>query len=195
LASKHFQCSDKNKHYANRAVLKVTLTSLIKREKTMFGLALSIGGLGGVATWLSFGPLAGFVTIWAIFIGWAQYFHNGADNAALKNTIVCSIYGAVLAGVAFILMGLIPLGDVLTAPVWVAVTVFILVMGASIPAFSVIPSAVYGYAATAAYAIHVGGSATAMDMTNPVLVVSLSIIVGALFGMASARLSALISGS
>lgn len=161
----------------------------------MFGLALSIGVLGGVATWLSFGPLAGLVTIWAIFIGWAQYFHNGADTAALKNTIVCSIFGAVLAGVAFILMGLIPLGDVLTAPVWVAVTVFILVMGASIPAFSVIPSAVYGYAATAAYAIHVGGSATAMDMTNPVLVVSLSMIVGALFGLASAKLSALISGS
>ncbi len=87
----------------------------------MFGLALSIGLLGGVATWLAFGPLAGLVTIWAIFIGWAQYFHNGADTAALKNTIVCSIFGAVLAGVAFILMGLIPLGDLLTAPVWVAV--------------------------------------------------------------------------
>ena len=128
----------------------------------MFGLALSIGVLGGVATWLSFGPLAGLVTIWAIFIGWAQYFHNG---------------------------------DLLTAPVWVAVTVFILVMGASIPAFSVIPSAVYGYAATAAYAIHVGGSTSAMDMTNPVLVVSLSIIVGALFGLVSAKLAALISGS
>jgi hypothetical protein len=162
----------------------------------MFGLALSIGVLGGVATWLSFGPLAGFVTIWAIFIGWAQYFHNGADTAALKNTIVCSIFGAVLAGVAFILMGLIPLGDVLTAPVWVAVTVFILVMGASIPAFSVIPSSVYGFAATAAYAIHVSGSsATAMDMTNPVLVVSLSIIVGAVFGLVSAKLAALISGN
>lgn len=159
----------------------------------MFGLALSIGVLGGVATWLAFGPLAGLVTIWAIFIGWAQYFHNGADNAALKNTIVCSIFGSILAGVAFILMDLVPLGALLTAPVWVAVTVFLLVMGASIPALSVIPSSVYGYAATAAYLIHVGGSATAMDMTNPVLVISLSIIVGALFGMASAKISAMIS--
>ncbi len=161
----------------------------------MFGLALSIGVLGGVATWLAFGPLVGLVTIWAIFIGWAQYFHNGADNAALKNTIVCSIFGSILAGVAFILMDLVPLGALLTAPVWVAVTVFLLVMGASIPAFSVIPSSVYGYAATAAYLLLVGGSATAMDMTNPVLVVSLSIIVGALFGLVSAKLAALISGN
>ena len=160
----------------------------------MFGLALSIGGLGALATWLAFGPLAGFVTIWAIFIGWGQYFHNGADMAALKNTIVCSIFGSVLAGVAFILMGLIPLGDVFTAPVWVGVTVFILVMGASIPALSVIPSAVYGFAATAAYAIHVGGSTSAMDLSNPVIVVSLSIIVGALFGLASAKVAGMISG-
>ncbi len=161
----------------------------------MFSLALSIGGLGAVATWLAFGPLAGLVTIWAIFIGWGQYFHNGADNAALKNTIVCSVFGSVLAGVAFILMGLVPLGDLLTAPVWVGVTVFALVMGASIPAFSVIPSAVYGYAATAAYAIHVGGSTSAMDMTNPVLVVSLSLVVGAVFGLVSAKVNTMISGS
>jgi len=161
----------------------------------MFSLALSIGGLGGVATWLAFGPLAGLVTIWAIFIAWASYFHNGADISALKNTIVCGIFGAVLAGAAFILIGALPLGDVLTAPVWVGVTVFVLVMGATLPMFSVIPSAVYGYAATAAYAIHVGGSPTAMDFSNPVLVISLSLIVGAAFGCASARLNALISGS
>lgn len=159
----------------------------------MFGLALSIGGLGGVATWLALGPLAGFVTIWAIFIAWGSYFHNGADTAALKNTIVCGIFGAVMAGIAFILIGAVSLGDVLTAPVWVGVSVFVLVMGASIPALSVIPSAVYGFAATAAYTLHVGGSTSAMDMTNPVIVISLSIIVGAVFGLLSGKLSAMIS--
>lgn len=160
----------------------------------MFGLALSIGGLGGVATWLALGPLAGFITIWAIFIAWGSYFHNGADTAALKNTIVCGIFGAVMAGIAFILIGAVSLGDVLTAPVWVGVTVFILVMGASIPALSVIPSAVYGFAATAAYTLHVEGSNTAaMAMDNPVIVISLSIIVGAVFGLLSGKLSAIIS--
>lgn len=170
----------------------------------MFPLALSIGGLGGLATWLALSPLAGFVTIWAIFIGWGQYFHNGADNAALKNTIVCSIFGSVLAGVAFALITKVGLGEgtslAVNAAVWVGVTVFALVMGASIPAFSTIPSAVYGYAATAAYAIHAGADLSAagntlnMDTTNPVVVVSLSVIVGAVFGMVSGKVAAMISG-
>ena len=155
----------------------------------LVALALSIGGLGGVATWLSFGPLAGFVTIWAIFIAWGSFFHNGADNAALKNTITAGIFGAVLAGVAFILMDAVSLGDKFTAPVWVAVTVFLLVLGSKVPAFSVIPTAVYGYAATAAYAIHVGGSTSAADLTNPVVVIALSFIVGAVFGMVSGKLA------
>ena len=155
----------------------------------LVALALSIGVLGGVATWLSFGLLSGMVTIWAIFIAWGAYFNNGADSAALTNTIVCGIFGSIMAGVAFILMGAIPLGDVLTAPVWVAVTVFILVYASKVPALSVIPTGVYGFAATAAYAIHVGGSTSAADLTNPVVVVSLSFVVGTLFGLVSAKLA------
>lgn len=171
----------------------------------MFGLALSIGGLGGVATWLALSPLAGMVTIWAIFIAWASYFHNGADTAALKNTIVCGIFGSVMAGIAFALITKVGLGEgtplAINAAVWVGLAVFVLVMGATIPAFSVIPSAVYGFAATAAYAIHAGedlsaaGNTLAMDFSNPVLVISLSIIVGAIFGMVSGKVSAMISGS
>jgi len=170
----------------------------------MFALALSIGGLGGLATWLALSPLAGMVTIWAIFIGWGQYFHNGADSAALKNTIVCSVYGSILAGVAFALITQVGLGDTtslaVNAAVWVGVTVFVLVLGASIPAFSVIPSSVYGYAATAAYAIHAGadlsaaGSTLATDFSNPVIVVSLSLIVGAVFGLVSGKVAAMLSG-
>lgn len=167
----------------------------------MFALALSIGGLGGVATWLALSPLAGMVTIWAIFIAWGSFFHNGADTAALKNTIVCGIFGSVLAGVAFALITNVPIGPLpVNAAIWVGVTVFLLVMGATIPAFSVIPSAVYGFAATAAYAIHAEpglaatGKTLAMDFSNPVIVISLSLIVGAVFGLLSGKLSAMISG-
>ena len=159
----------------------------------LVALSLSIGVLGGIATWLSFGLLAGMVTIWAIFIAWGSYFHNGADSAALKNTIACGIFGAVMAGIAFAMMGMVPLGDTLTAPVWVAVTVFILVFASQVPALSVVPTLDYGYAATAAYAIHVGGSTTAMDLSNPVVVISLSMIVGTVFGMLSGKLSAILT--
>jgi hypothetical protein len=161
----------------------------------LVALALSIGGLGAVATWLALGPLAGMVTIWAIFIAWGSYFHNGADTAALKNTIVCGIFGSVMAGVAFILMGQVSLGDVFTAPVWVGVTVFVLVFASQVPALAVIPTSVYGYAATAAYVLHVGGDPLAADLSNPIIIVSLSMIVGAVFGMLSGKLSAALSGS
>ncbi|HDY84931.1 hypothetical protein LCGC14_0575460 [marine sediment metagenome] len=170
----------------------------------MFALALSIGVLGGIATWLSLSPLAGMVTIWAIFIAWGAYFHNGANTAALKNTIVCGIFGSVLAGIAFALITKVGLGQgtplAVNAAVWVGLAVFVLVMGATIPAFSVIPTAVYGFAATAAYAIHAGpelstaGNTLAMDFSNPVIVISLSFIVGALFGMVSGKVAAMISG-
>jgi hypothetical protein len=143
--------------------------------------------LGAVATWLALSPLAGMVTIWAIFIAWGSYFHNGADATVLKNTIVCGIFGSVLAAVAFALITKVGLGEgmllAINAAVWAGLAVFVLVMGATIPAFSVIPAAVYGFAATAAYAIHAGedlsaaGNTLAMDFSNPVIVISLSRII------------------
>ncbi len=159
----------------------------------MFSLALSIGVLGGVATWLAFGPLSSLVVIWGIFVAWGAFFHSGGDSAALRSTIICGILGAVLAGVALFLAGVLPLGG-LAAPVAVGVMVFVLVMFASIPAFSTIPAAVYGFALTAALALTGGGSVTALSAANPVVVISLSIIVGAVFGLLSAKVNGMISG-
>ena len=162
----------------------------------LVALALSIGALGGVATWLALSPLAGMVTIWAIFIAWGSFFHNGGDGAALKNNIVCGIFGSIMAGVAFALITNVGIGSLpVTAAVWVGVTVFILVYASKVPALAVIPTAVYGYAATAAYAIHAGedlsaaGSTMAMDLSNPVAVISLSFIVGTIFAMVSGKLA------
>ncbi|MFW5450983.1 MAG: DUF1097 domain-containing protein [Methylophagaceae bacterium] len=159
----------------------------------MFSLALSIGVLGGVATWLAFGPLSSLVVIWGIFVAWGAFFHSGGDSAALRSTIICGILGAVIAGVALFLAGVLPLGS-LAAPVAVGVMVFVLVMLASIPVFSTIPAAVYGFALTAALALTGGGSVTALSTANPVVMISLSIIVGAVFGLLSAKVNGMISG-
>ena len=162
----------------------------------LLALALSVGGLGGVATWLALSPLAGFVTIWAIFIAWGAFFHSGGDNAALVSTIVSGIFGAVIAGVAFALITHVGLGSLpVTAAVWVGVMVVVLVLGSAIPIFSTVPVAVYGFAATAAYAIHAEPelAATAKtllpDISNPVAVIALSFIVGAVFGWVSGKLA------
>ncbi|MDD2833428.1 MAG: DUF1097 domain-containing protein [Methylotenera sp.] len=162
-------------------------------------LALSIAILGGVWAFLALGPLAGSVLVWAGFIAWGSYFHSGADGAALQKTIAGTIYGAILAGIALFLVVNNPVGlpGAIAAPAYVAVTVFFLVIVASINLLSVVPANVYGYAATVAYALHqptadgVGplASLTAADLTNPVLLLSLSFVIGALFGLVSGKLA------
>ena len=103
------------------------------------------------------------------------------------------IYGAVIAGVALFLVGMNPLGlpGAVGPAVYIAATVFLLIIVASQSLLSVVPANVYGYAATAGYALQTAGagSVTAMDMTNPVLLVAVSTILGALFGMASGKVA------
>jgi len=159
-------------------------------------LALSIAVLGGVWAFLALGPLGGdapMALVWVGFIAWGCYFHTGGDTAALQKTIAGMIYGAVIAGIALYLVSSGTLGGLgdLAAPVIIAVTVFFLVIVAGNTMLSVVPANVYGYAATAGLALTAGtaGNTMAMDMTNPVLLVALSTVLGAVFGMLSGNLS------
>lgn len=162
-------------------------------------LALSIAVLGGVWAFLALGPLGGaapIALVWVGFIAWGCYFHTGADDAALQKTIAGMSYGAVIAGVALTLVAsgaLASLGS-LAAPVIIAVTVFALVIVAGMSLLSVVPANVYGYAATAGLALTAGtaGNATAMNLTNPVLLVIVSVIIGAIFGMVSGKLAGML---
>jgi len=162
----------------------------------LVALSVSIALLGGIWAYLALGPLAGMVLVWAGFIAWGCYFHTGGDNAALQKTIAGMIYGAVLAGIALFLVGLNPIGlpGAAGPAVYIAVTVFFLVIVAGFNLLSVVPANVYGYAATAGYALESKNMAvTAMNMTNPVLIVALSIVIGAVFGMLSGKLSGMLS--
>jgi hypothetical protein len=161
-------------------------------------LSVSIAVLGGVWAFLALGPLTGKVLVWAGFIAWGCYFHTGGDTAALKKTIAGMIYGAILAGVALLLVGANPLhlAGAAGPAVYIGVTVFFLVIVAGQSLLSVVPANVYGYAATAAYALQTAGAGSpmAMDLTNPVLLVSLSAICGAVFGMLSGKLAGALGG-
>ena len=156
-------------------------------------LALSIAVLGGVWAFLALGPLAGSVLVWAGFIAWGCYFHTGGDNAALQKTIAGMIYGAVIAGIALALVVTNPvsLPAAIAAPVYIAVTVFFLVIVAGINLLSVVLANVYGYAATAGYALstNTAASYSAMNLSNPTLIVALSVVFGAVFGLLSGKLA------
>src|SRR5688572_26118132 len=99
-------------------------------------LAISIGGLGGIATWIYLGYLPD-LQIWATFIAWACFFHCGGKENGLKTTIICNIAGAILAWIAVVIFanssGVLAAVPGLWAGILVGITVAIMVLLANIP--------------------------------------------------------------
>ena len=156
-------------------------------------LAIVIGLMGGLLTWLMFGPLAG-LSLWAAFIAWGSFFNQSGGEAGLQKSLIAGIWGAVCATIAFALLNsgvLAGLGS-LGAPVAVGATVLLMVLGAHVPLLSAIPASVYGYAATAAFALmgnHVGDALSMNIGTMPALNVIASMVVGGVFGYVSEKIA------
>ena len=167
-------------------------------------LSLSIAVLGAIWAFLALGPLSGYVLVWAGFIAWGCFFHSGADNNALSKTIVGTSYGALIGWIALLIIVNVPvpaLGVVWSAIV-VGVTVFFLVIVASIKLLSVVPANVYGYAAIVGYSLHQPSTPpstgplqnlTAASFANPLILLIVSLVIGALFGFASSKLSGVLT--
>ena len=69
-----------------------------------------------------------------------------------------------------------------------------MVLLANVPMFASIPAQVYGFASTVAYAMMKGGSVTEASMANPVVVIILSMILGAVFGYVSEKVAGMLAG-
>lgn len=153
-------------------------------------LAVIIGVMGGIATWIVFTLGSKYVLIWAIFIGWASFFHCGGKEAGLKNSAIANVWGVICAAVALIVvlaMGVTPV----TAGICVGVTVLIMILGAKVPALGAIPASVYGYAAAAGLFLH--GSAAYGEGTTAVIHVAIaaavSLVVGNILGIISEKIA------
>lgn len=160
----------------------------------ILALAISIGLLGGIATWLFLGPIGGLgLSIWAAFIAWASFYHCGGKEAGLQKTIVNNIYGAIVGWVALLVVTQIPLATALGLPVWagicVAVAVFILVIAAKSPLLSDIPAGVLGFASVVALSLAGGklSALTAASFENPLVNIVISMVIGAIFGYVSEK--------
>lgn len=165
-------------------------------------LAISIGVLGGVATWLFLGPLAGGLQIWAAFIAWACFFHCGGKEAGLKATIMANIAGAVMAWLTLLAVSRGGFGESLGLPLWagicVGIGVLVMILLANIPAFAAIPALVYGFAATAGYALLATdglANLTAAGLGNPLVTIILSMIAGAALGYLSEKVAGVLVAS
>ena len=152
--------------------------------KNALGISLGICAL--VWTYIAVFVLGDYVQVWAGFIAWGAYFTVGKD--ALKKTISATIFGAVLAGIAVLLhtyLGM--LGD-FAWPVAVGITVWGLT---AVPKFSDIPANVFGYAATFGFMLLTNSadmySVTTVAVSNPIIISSISFILGSASGMISEK--------
>ncbi len=166
---------------------------------SLTALSISIGVLAGLATFLAVGPFSGIFLIWAATIAWAAYFALGGNQEALKNTIICGIFGVFMAWLTALEITTIPsdaaLGFPFMAALAVTFAVVVLCLAANIPALSTIPASVLGYSSTFAYLLQTPDTLTqdvllGVSFANPLLVISVSIVVGTYFGQWSAQLSA-----
>ncbi len=162
-------------------------------------LSFSIALLSGVATFLAVGPLRGLFLIWAATIAWAAYFFLGADKVALKSVITCGTFGVFMAWLGAIqITNIAPdaaLGFPLMASIAVTVTVLVTCLAANIPQLSCIPASVLGYSATFAYLLQTPEMLNKavlfnISLNNPLLLVPISIVIGAYFGQTSAKFAA-----
>jgi hypothetical protein len=158
-------------------------------------LAISIGVLGGIATWAFVGPLAAVgLQIWAAFVAWGAYYHSGGKEASLKTNIPAHIWGALLAWAS--LLATLALANALGLPIaagiCVGIGVVILVFGANMPLLAQIPSAVYGFASVAAFALLGAGNLdklTSASIGNPLINIIVSMVIGALLGWVSEKIA------
>ena len=164
---------------------------------SLVALSTSVAVLGAVATWLALGPLSGFFLIWAGFIAWGAYFALGGDINALKSLLICSLFGVFIAWITALLVIHIPLPiGSFSPPVWVGITVFLVVYASRFEALSTVPATVFGYASTFAYILEAGKldamSLGMMGIGNPAIVVAVSMIIGGIFGLLSNRLAGIL---
>jgi hypothetical protein len=147
----------------------------------LIALAISIGVLAVVATWLFLGPLAAIDgQIWQAFVAWACFFHCGGKMEGAQKTAICMVAGAVVGALSVMLAGQLGALGGLAAPVAVGIGACAAVLAAHIGLLSTIPATVYGFACVAGLILLKG--LTPVGALTPTIV---SIVVGAVFGLLS----------
>lgn len=155
--------------------------------KAYFALAISVGLLAILDTWLFAVPLAEFLPglVWISFVAWGCHFHSGGGMGGMTTAMVGMSFGALVGMVAVILAGgvLAGLGD-FAAPVAVGLGAFVICLASAVPFLKTIPASVYGFASVAGPILLAG-----MTPTEAIIPVVVSIIIGALFGIVSEKLA------
>jgi hypothetical protein len=152
-----------------------------------FALAVSVGLLAVLDTWLFVVPLATLLPglVWISFIAWGCHFHSGGGVKGMTTAIVGMSFGALVGMVAVMLAGgpLAGTGD-LAAPIAVGLGAAVICLASKVPLLATIPASVYGFASVAGPILLAG-----MTPQQAIVPTVISIVIGALFGIASEYLA------
>ena len=146
-------------------------------------LAVSVGVLAVVATWLFFlDPLvAAHLQVWIAFIAWGCHYHSGGKIKGTTATVVCMSFGSVVGMAAGLLaMRLDASLGQFAAPVAVGLGATVICLASKVPLLGTIPASVYGFASIAGLFL-LGG----VTPTGALVPTILSVIIGAVFGYVS----------
>lgn len=161
-----------------------------------FSLALVVGVLAVVATWIFGLPVAAEnnLQVWIAFIAWGGHFHCGGKFSGTRDTVLCMTFGAVV-GLASILLAhqLGALGS-FAAPVAVGVGAAVICLASKVPYLGTIPASVYGFASIAGVVLLSGSDGSLWDRPQDAFLPTfISIVIGGIFGYVSEQLTAAIS--
>jgi hypothetical protein len=152
-------------------------------------LAVSVGLLAVLDTWLFFGPLATTLVaglVWVSFIAWGCHFHSGGGTKGATTAVACMSWGAVV-GMASVMLANGPLGgldDTIAIAIAVGIGAAVICLSSKIPLLSTIPASVYGFASIAGSMVLAGK--TPEEAVLPTII---AILIGAAFGFVSEMLS------
>jgi hypothetical protein len=157
--------------------------------KLPVALALVIGVIGAIITYLYVGPLGGLgLMVPATFIGASSYFAAGGDKAALAKSVPANVWGIVCGTITLILLGYAT--DPLLVGVIVGGLTAVFILGALIPALGFVPGSVFGFATTVMFGLLTSASGTDFSLpTGPFTVMLVSFLVGGAFGYVSSILA------
>ncbi|HTN15629.1 MAG TPA: DUF1097 domain-containing protein [Sphingomonadaceae bacterium] len=147
-------------------------------------LALSVGLLAVLDTWLFVGPLAATSLaglVWISFIAWGCHFHSGGGIKGTTTAIACMSWGAIVGmGAVMLANGPLASTGVLAAPIAVGLGAALICLSSVVSLLSTIPASVYGFASIAGPILLAGK--TPQEAVMPVIA---AVIIGAVFGFVS----------
>jgi hypothetical protein len=148
----------------------------------LLALALSIGVLIAVWTYIAVGPAA--LPVWAGIVAWGCFFAAGGKTEGLTKTIASNLSGVFWAFVALKVFTLYGSSNNLVLAVLVGVIALAMVLQSRIGLLSFIPGAFIGAATTVGVVVAANG-----DYTKTII----ALVAGAIFGYVSELVATAIS--